>query len=313
MPDDTDELQHLRAQNRKLREELNMRELDPHEDLTEEWLEKENSMLRNQISILNENRALIDSPNARDELLFLLQFLKAIPLPLWTSDIKAKITYWNLIAARTYGYSARKAMGKNFMELFVSVEEREQAEVDLANIIGGQEGEEHFNLCKDKDHANRSVYLATCCFPVFDPRTGSIAEAEVSIDLRNLGDMEAELDEMYKKYQQKEEIRVATEKTVRTKLVDQIFVELKSATELRKTAVERKINKNREIIAEPGTKGAQLQSQQRALNENLKLLQDIETAYAEFVRETFEAPEMSNDQLYDLLARVRKFGSLSDV
>lgn len=306
--DDEKLLAELRTENVTLRTRLGLTNNTPPQGLSEEWLEKENRMLKHQERVLEENQKLIDAPERRNELLFILQFFRTIPMPMWTCDLNAKIASWNSIAASTYGYSARQALGKSYIDLFVSPAEREQAAIDLKNIVWGQEGDRHFNLCRDKDEHGESIYLATCCFPVLDPRTSALMQAEVSIDLRNLTELQRELEEMYFKHRQKEELRMETEKLVRGQLVTEIFSELRIALQRRRGTFDKRIEALKVSLQNPETKGAVRAELEKALSSNLQEIERLENQAEEVRRKLTTEPDMPTFELQSLMKKVRSFG-----
>lgn len=228
MPPDQDPLASLVAQNSELRRRLSLGERDPRAQETIDWLEKENEILERQLAIHEKWKAKLETADGRMEALFALQFFSSIPLPLWTSDLQEKITSWNDFASETYKHTSEKALGKNFINLFVRPPEQDQAREDLFAIVHGQEGHVHLNLCTDEDRHKRKLYLVTCCFPVFDPRNSAVAQAEVSFDLSRLQDLQVELEEMQANYRIKQEAADKTRAERTQRMVSELTASLMS-------------------------------------------------------------------------------------
>jgi len=277
MNENADEIDRLRQENASMRKELSLPERSSGRPETLERLERENEMLKKQKSIFAECSALLDTEEGRREALFCLQFFRSIPLPLWTSTLDANISYWNEFAERTYQHSAKKALGKNFINLFVSEAEKEQAAEDLTSIIFGEEGAEHFNLCKDKDKLNRQVYLVTCCFPVFDPRHGEVVQAEISFDLRQLATLEAELSDMYVRFRKKEEeqrtLKLQREAVVIKNLVEELFNELRQYCSRERSKIQKRIEKNRELMEDKKSSEIEKRTHKMQMEEGQKVLE----------------------------------------
>lgn len=268
-----DDLASLNEENKSLRSRLGLKDRSDDAKDTLEWLEKENEMLRVQSEVAERCSKLFETEDGRKQALFALQYFYSIPLPLWVSDSNANIKFWNRYAERTYHHSEDKAIGKNFIDLFVSKPEKQQASDDLLAIIHGQEGLEHFNLCKDLNKENKQVYLVTCCFPVFDPRAQEIVQAEISFDLQRLPELIDELDEMYQKYKKNEEeaakLRAEKERAIIAKETQQLLDELRSVFARASETLEAKIRTSRALI-DGKSMPAERRVEERKLDAHLK-------------------------------------------
>jgi hypothetical protein len=135
-------------------------------------------------------------------------------------------------------------------------------------------------LCKDKDKNGKQVYLVTCCFPVFDPRTGEIVQAEVSFDLSQLDALEEELEEMHHRYRAEEEgaraMRLAKERTVVESLTRELFSELKQSYDHKRQIVERRIRINRDKVADERESKTVKELHQKELEKNVVELQQLD-------------------------------------
>jgi len=290
---DAGQLQELLAANRALRERLGVQVDRGDRPETVAWLEKENEILEHQIAIHARNRLLLESDEGRREVLYKLQFLDSVPLPTWSANIQGKIVHWGGASERTYGFSPDRALNRNFIDLFVIDPEKKQAQDDLVCIIFGQEGPEHFNLCKDKDKSGRQVYLVTCCFPVFDPRTGEIVQSEISFDLSRLDALEEELEEMHRKYRQEEEgaraIRLARERAVVESLTRELFADVKQHYDTRRLAIEKRVGINKEKLADDAIRPNMRKFYEEQLDENMKELEALDVWEADVKSEIARA------------------------
>jgi PAS domain S-box-containing protein len=277
-----------------------LRRMKPEGAITLEWLEKQNEVLKWQLEQYQKNRVLLETDAGKQEILFRLQFLDSIPLPTWAADASAKIVFWAGSAEQTYGHIKTRALQKDFIDLFVNGPEKKQAREDLLAIVSGQEGSEHFNLCKDKDKNGKQVYLVTCCFPVFDPRTGEIVQAEVSFDLSRLDALEEELEEMHKRYRAEEEgaraMRMARERTIVESLTRELFSELKQNYDHRRQIIERRIRVNREKIADDRESKSVKEFHQKELEKSAGELQELDLWEADTKAEIARADTSENLQ-----------------
>lgn len=111
------------------------------------------------------------------------------PLSIWASlgaDDGYKIVAWNGGAEAIYGHSREEAIGKNYLDLFISDEEREQSAADCDEIIG--EGRVFENFLATDEASDGSVrVMLTNCFRVMDPITGKYIQVEVALDVSDEG------------------------------------------------------------------------------------------------------------------------------
>ena len=274
------ELEQLRLENVKLREDLGISYQSSKRTETFERLEKENEMLKNQHRILQYCRHLLETDDGMKECLFALQFFHSIPRPLWTSTVEAKISYWNDYAEKTYNYPRKKAIGRDFIDLFVSEPEREQAAEDLISIIFGEKGDEYYNMCKDKDKNGRPVILVTCCFPVLDVRKGEIAQAELSFDLRQLPELESDLNSMYERHRKNEEeareLKKQREVAVIRSLIEELFIELRQYCSRERALIEKRIETNRGMVDGRQSTAAEKETHRLHLDAHQKALVSLE-------------------------------------
>lgn len=164
-------------------------------------LEKELAVYSAQRVVFEEWSKKLDDAAYRNEILFYLQLLSLIPLPVWTSRKDRTIAFWNKYAEMAYGYKENTVLGEDFIQLLVNEAERAQADQDLEDITEGREGLQHFNMAHDKDSDGMTIKVLTCCFAVFDPRHNEVTQAEVSFDVSRLEEFQAELDEIQDKWE----------------------------------------------------------------------------------------------------------------
>lgn len=111
------------------------------------------------------------------------------PLSIWASlgaDDDYRIVSWNSGAERIYGHSASEAIGKNYLDLFISEEEREQSAADCDEII--DEGRVFENFLATDTASDGSVrVMLTNCFRVRDPRRQKYLQVEVALDVSDEG------------------------------------------------------------------------------------------------------------------------------
>ena len=99
-----------------------------------------------------------------------LLILDGSPLTLSASDRDCRIKLWLCKSESLYGFSTEEAMGSDFVDLFVSKDERMQARLDQIKIIDN--GEEFHNLAFDVAKSGNTLKLLTVCRRIEDPITG---------------------------------------------------------------------------------------------------------------------------------------------
>jgi len=105
---------------------------------------------------------------------------------IWAADINFRIVLWNSGAEQIYGVQRSEALGKNYLELFVDEYEREQSRLDCLQII--RNGYRQNNcLAYDHSDAHAQKYMLTNCFRITDPQTGEAYQAEIGVEISDLG------------------------------------------------------------------------------------------------------------------------------
>lgn len=64
-----------------------------------------------------------------------LAFLDSSPFTLWASDRNCRIKLWMGQCEALYGYKSEDVLGKDFVDLFVAVDEQKAAREDQISII----------------------------------------------------------------------------------------------------------------------------------------------------------------------------------
>ena len=83
-----------------------------------------------------------ESPVSQDDEL-LLQIIRGARLTLWAADDAEEnfaIRLWNKGAEHIYGYTRAEALGRNYIELFVNPDERDNAISDHEQVLHGAIG-----------------------------------------------------------------------------------------------------------------------------------------------------------------------------
>jgi PAS domain S-box-containing protein len=123
---------------------------------------------------------------AEDDLRLVLSILSKANVTFWAGAGPEKhyaIRLWNPGAERIYGHTRDAALGKSYIDLFVSPSEKARAIEDHERII--RNGEVYDwdwaadDLTKDGDVRT----MLTHCFPVQDPKDGTWLLAEMGIDI----------------------------------------------------------------------------------------------------------------------------------
>jgi PAS domain S-box-containing protein len=108
-----------------------------------------------------------------------LAILDESPFTIWASDRDCKITLWEGKCEALYGYSREYAVGKDYIDLFVSSEEQAAARRDQISIIDN--AAVFHNIANDIAKTGNILQLITNCFRIKDPRSGQYWNAEMGL------------------------------------------------------------------------------------------------------------------------------------
>lgn len=108
-----------------------------------------------------------------------LEILDQSPFTIWASDRDCKITFWDGQCEHLYGYTRDQAIGRDYVDLFVDVDEQAAARDDQLKII--DHGEVFHNIANDHGRDGNILHLITNCRRIHDIRTGEYWNAEMGL------------------------------------------------------------------------------------------------------------------------------------
>jgi len=125
---------------------------------------------------------------------FKLAVVDDAPFTMWACGRDCLIKYWECKSSVVYGIDKKDAIDKNYLDLFVSDDERAQSELDAIKIIEGKAkpGEFVNNIAEDHNSSGSKVVLMTNCFRVVDPKSKEPLQAEIALP--------TDIDEVIEKY-----------------------------------------------------------------------------------------------------------------
>lgn len=147
---------------------------------TREQLVNELRELRSQISVL--------AGRWRQDKLKLAA-LDNSPFSLWASTRECRIVLWTKQAEKIYGYAEHDVLGKDFVCLFVDPPEQADARADCARIVDGNIVFRNF-LAYDQRRDGTRLRMLTNCFRIWDEETSQYLQAEVGLEISDLGESE---------------------------------------------------------------------------------------------------------------------------
>lgn len=147
-------------------------------DRTPEQLLEEIDTLKSRISELERNQI------SNDDKLW-LAILKRLPFTIWACDRNFRIVLWNRVCEDVYLIPASKAVGNDYLELFIDPAELAQSKDDCLAIIDNDETFENFLAY---DHANNGARrtMLTNCFRIWDDERKEYLQAEVALEISDL-------------------------------------------------------------------------------------------------------------------------------
>ena len=108
-----------------------------------------------------------------------LVILDNSPFTVWASDRDCKIKLWMGQCETLYGFSSEKAIGKDFVDLFVAEDEKVAARRDQIDIIDNEAV--FHNIANDIGRNGNTLQLITNCRRVRDPVSGEYWNAEMGL------------------------------------------------------------------------------------------------------------------------------------
>lgn len=259
---------------------------------------KECDVYQKLVDVRNYWKELIETPEGKKEALFALQFFTLIPLPLWTADCTGKIRHWNEWAEKAYSLKSEDVIGEDFIPLFVNEAEKAQARQDLADIINGKEGLVHFNMADDIDSRGNIVRVLTCCFAVYDERLSEVTQAEISFDINQLAQHQAELDKIQARHREREHRRAHFLEKER----DYLLKTLQSYHGKYLESIGEKIGMCSDMIDNPNTPSATRALQETQLNEHTEKKDEFNKWYLQ-VKQKIEDCE-TNEEMHSIRSSI---------
>lgn len=108
-----------------------------------------------------------------------LAILDESPFTIWASDRNCTITLWEGRCETLYGYSRDYAIGKDYVDLFVALDEQPAARRDQISII--DDAAVFHNIANDIAKAGNTLPLLTNCIRIKDPLSGEYWNAEMGL------------------------------------------------------------------------------------------------------------------------------------
>ncbi|MFI6345668.1 ATP-binding protein [Streptomyces sp. NPDC050560] len=152
------------------------------------------------------------------ELRLLTEIVSKVSASVWAAagpEDDYAIRLWNRGAERLYGIPRERAVGENYLDLFVNELERDQAAADHADIVAT--GREFRNLANDVLADGTERMLLTVGFPLWDEARGQHLLAELGVDVTDVP-----LADEARLRQAREEAIRASEAAAREVLTDQL-------------------------------------------------------------------------------------------
>ena len=116
---------------------------------------------------------------------FKLEIMNHAPFSAWACDRNFDIVFWSAGTAKLYGYTGKDAIGKKYLDLFVSEEERERSASDCLSVIDNGIELRNF-LAYDQLSNGTKRALLTNCFRIWDQARNDYLQAEVALEIPEL-------------------------------------------------------------------------------------------------------------------------------
>jgi PAS domain S-box-containing protein len=123
-------------------------------------------------------RALDEAAKQR----LIIELFQNAHVPMWATDEHHRIVLWNRGAEDVYGWDADDVLGKSYLELFVSADEREDSERDAVDILQNNKRFKNY-LASDTGHDGNRKDVLTNCFRIRDPESREAFQAEISVHI----------------------------------------------------------------------------------------------------------------------------------
>lgn len=121
-----------------------------------------------------------------------LAILDKSPFTIWASDRNCIIKLWEGKCEALYGYSKKQAIGKDYVDLFVSENEKVAARKDQLSII--DDNAVFHNIANDEGKHGNTLRLITNCFRIKDPITNEYWNAEMGLIIDYLDEEKKRLE-----------------------------------------------------------------------------------------------------------------------
>lgn len=108
-----------------------------------------------------------------------LAIIDNAPFTIWANDRDCKIRFWSGKCEKVYGYNTDYTEGKDFVDLFVSKDEKLKARIDCRDIIDN--GKPFNNIANDETFDKIPITLQTNCFRIRDVDSNEILSAEIGV------------------------------------------------------------------------------------------------------------------------------------
>jgi PAS domain S-box-containing protein len=135
--------------------------------------------LKKEVARLQSTKSI-----SRDERLK-LAILRRLPFTIWACDRNFHIVLWSGKCEEIYGYTAERAIGTNYVDLFVDPPEKEQSKADCLKIIDNDMVQKNFLAYDQASDGSRRTML-TNCFRIRDEENGEYLQAEVALEISDL-------------------------------------------------------------------------------------------------------------------------------
>ena len=123
-----------------------------------------------------------------------LEILDQSPFTIWASDRDCKITFWDGQCEHLYGYTREQAIGQDFVDWFVDVDEQGAARGDQLKIIDN--GEVFHNIANDHGRDGNILHLITNCWRMRDIKSGELWNVEMGLIIDYFEDEKERLNQV---------------------------------------------------------------------------------------------------------------------